>query len=99
MTQAGYNMQALEDCRAVLDGKAGPVGAVGDGFEGQHVDGAIFGELEAAGSFASAITEFDAAGKRELDAGEQLLRSASSALDAVRTTVEDIDQANVESFR
>ncbi|MGW5648861.1 hypothetical protein ACWEV3_19185 [Saccharopolyspora sp. NPDC003752] len=99
MTRAGYNLEAMEDCRASVDGKAGPVGAVGDGFEGQHVDAAIFGELEAAGSFASAITEFDATGKREFDAAEQLLRSVSGALDAVRTTVDETDRANVESFR
>ncbi|GAA0506495.1 hypothetical protein GCM10011581_42090 [Saccharopolyspora subtropica] len=99
MSQAGYNVEALEDCRAELDGKAGPVGAVGDGFEGQHVDAAIFGQLDAAGSFASAITEFDATAKRQFDAAEQLLRSASSALDAVRTTMDEIDRANADALR
>ncbi|MER5391213.1 hypothetical protein [Saccharopolyspora sp. NPDC002686] len=99
MAKAGYNLAALEDCRAALDGKAGPVGAVGDGFEGQHVDAAIFGKLDAAGDFASAITELDAAGKQQFDAAEQLLRSASGELDSVRTSMDDIDQANADSFR
>ncbi|MER7015380.1 hypothetical protein ABT324_28435 [Saccharopolyspora sp. NPDC000359] len=99
MTQAGYNLAALEDCRAELDGKAGPVGAVGDGFEGQHVDAGIFGELDAAGDLAAAITELDTTGKAQFDAAEQLLRSASGALDAVRGTMDEIDQANAESFR
>ncbi|WP_249124322.1 hypothetical protein [Saccharopolyspora erythraea] len=99
MTRAGYNMQALDDCRAKLDSKAGPVGAIGDGFENQHVDAAIFGELDAAGAIASAIRNFDTTAKQQFDAAEQLLRSAGSALDAVRTDVGDVDAANAESMR
>nr|WP_246330643.1 hypothetical protein [Saccharopolyspora hordei] len=82
-----------------MDGQAGPVGAVGDGFEGQHVDAAIFGELDAAAGFAAAITELDTTGAEEFHAAEELLRSAGSALDAVRSTMDEIDQANAESFR
>ena len=99
MTHAGYNLEALENCRSTLEGKAGPVGAIGDGFENQHVDAAVFGELDAAGAVTSAITNFDRSAKQQFDAAEQLLRSASGALDAVRSTVDDIDQANAESMR
>ncbi|GAA2815321.1 hypothetical protein [Saccharopolyspora taberi] len=99
MTQAGYNMEALENCRSTLEGKAGPVGAIGDGFENQHVDAAIFGKLDAAGTIVSAITNLDSSAKQQFDAAEQLLRSASGALDAVRTTVDNIDQANADSMK
>lgn len=99
MSQAGYNMEALEGCRSTLEGKAGPVGAIGDGFENNHVDSAIFGKLGAAGDVASAIGDVDSAAKREFDAAEQRLRSASSALDAVRTSVEETDQANADAMR
>lgn len=99
MTQAGYNMEALESCRAALDGKAGPVGAIGDGFENQHVTASIFGELASASGLAQAAMHFDEGAKKEFDAAEQLLRSASSALDAVRTSVHETDRANADSMR
>lgn len=99
MTQAGYNMEALETCRSTLEGKAGPVGAIGDGFEGQHVDAVIFGRLEAAGQLASAVTDLDSHAKQQFDSAEQLLRSASSALDAVRISMQEIDTANAEAMR
>ncbi|GAA4854167.1 hypothetical protein [Saccharopolyspora rosea] len=99
MTRAGYNIAALEDCRSELDGKAGPVGAIGDGFENQRVDAAIFGEFDAAGKLASAIGALDSAAKQQLDAAEQLLRAAGSALDSVRGSVDDIDAANAAAMR
>jgi hypothetical protein len=99
LTRAGYNMEALETCRSTLDGKAGPVGAIGDGFENQHVDAAIFGELDAAGRIASAVTELDNSAKQQFDAAEKLLRSASGALDAVRTSMDNIDAANADAMR
>ncbi|QGK71789.1 hypothetical protein GIY23_21745 [Allosaccharopolyspora coralli] len=98
MTQAGYNMGALEDCRSTVDSKAGPAGAVGDGFEAGPVDVAVFGELDAAGRMAAAVASLDEAGKREFDKAEQVLRSASGALDAVRTSVEATDDEARRSF-
>jgi hypothetical protein len=99
LTHAGYNMEALETCRSALDGKAGPVGAIGDGFENQHVDAAIFGQLAASGGLASAVTNFDNSAKQQFDAAEKVLRSASGALDAVRTSMQNIDDANADSMR
>ncbi|GAA3364729.1 MULTISPECIES: hypothetical protein [Saccharopolyspora] len=99
MPDAGYNMGALEDCRSALEGKAGPVGAIGDGFEGRHVEAASFGELDAAAGLADAVTKLDETAKQQFDAAEQLLRSVSGALDAVRTSVEDIDRDNADSMR
>lgn len=99
MTQAGYNLEALEGCRSALDGKAGPVGAIGDGFENHHVDATIFGELSASAEAAQAVTHLDDAAKKEFDAAERLLRSASGALDAVRSSMHDIDGANAASMR
>lgn len=99
MTQAGYNMEALEDCRSTLDGKAGPVGAIGDGFERHQVDAGIFGELNAAGGLAGAIGNVDSTGKAEFDAAEKLLRDASASLDAIRRSVDEIDQANAKAIQ
>ncbi|MCX2728673.1 hypothetical protein OOZ19_00315 [Saccharopolyspora sp. NFXS83] len=99
MADAGYNMGALETCRSALDGKAGPVGAIGDGFENQHVDAAIFGELDAAAGLASAIANLDGVAKQQFDGAEQLLRGVSAALDAVRTSVEEIERTNADSLR
>lgn len=99
MTQAGYNMEALDKCRSTLDGKAGPVGAIGDGFENQHVDAAIFGQLAASGGLASAVTNVDNSAKQQFDAAEQVVRSAAGALDAVRTSMQHIDTANAAAMR
>jgi hypothetical protein len=99
VTQAGYNMRALEGCRSTLDGAAGPVGAIGDGFDNQRVDPAIFGQLDAAGKIASTVASFDASAKQQFHTAEDLLRSASGALDAVRSSMEHIDAANADSLR
>lgn len=99
MTQAGYNMGALEDCRSTLDAKAGPVGAVGDGFEAGPVEAAAFGQLDGAARMAAAATALDETGKRVFDKAERVLRSASGALDAVRTSVEATDDEARRSFQ
>lgn len=96
MAQAGYDPQALESCRAALDSAAGPVGAVGDTFDGQHVDGAIFGQLDAVGRIVAAVTNVNNSAKQQFHNAEQLLRSASRAVDAVRTSIENTDAANAQ---
>ena len=99
MTQAGYNMEALESCRTKLEGTAGPVGAIGDGFDKQHVNAEIFGTLDAAGQIASAVTQLDQVAKEQFDSAEELLRGAGSALDSVRTSVQDVDKSNAGTMR
>ncbi len=92
-------MRALEDCRAALEGRAGPIGAIGDGFENRQVDAAIFGELDAADGLAAAVNELDTSGKEQFDAAEGLLRSAGGALDAVRDSTTENDATIADSMR
>lgn len=86
-------MRALEDCRAALEGRAGPIGAIGDGFENRQVDAAIFGELDAA------VNGLDTSGKEQFDAAEGLLRGAGGALDAVRDSTTENDATIADSMR
>jgi hypothetical protein len=72
-----------------MNTQAGQYGGVGDGFQGASTSADVFGKLDAAAGFASAIDGFAGTVHGELQAAESLLRKVESALDSIETTVQD----------
>jgi uncharacterized protein YukE len=89
VTATKYNWDAIDACRSAMNTQAGQYGGVGDGFQGASTSADVFGKLDAAAGFASAIDGFAGTVHGELQAAENLLRKVESALDSIETTVQD----------
>ncbi|SEP76818.1 Uncharacterised protein family (UPF0184) [Lentzea xinjiangensis] len=99
MAVAKFNTEAVEQCRTTVSSQAGQFGAIGDGFSHQYASPDIFGKLSASSAISAAVTAVDQAGTQEFEAAERVLRKLESALDAIRTNVDDIEEANKNSMR
>ena len=99
MAVTQFNTEAMEQCRTTVSSQAGQFGAIGDGFSNQYGNPDIFGKLGASGAVSSAVSAMDQAGAQEFEAAEKVLRKVESALDAIQTSVHDVEEANKNSMR
>ena len=99
MAVAKFNSEAMEQCRTTVSSQAGQFGAIGDGFSGQHGNADIFGKFGASGAISGAVNAMDQAGAQEFEAAEKVLRKVESAIDAIQSSVADVEDANRNSFR
>lgn len=99
MAGAKFNTEAMEQCRTTVSSQAGQFGAIGDGFSNQYGNPDIFGKLGSSGALSGAVTAVDQAGAQEFEAAEKVLRKIESALDKIQTNVDDVEEANKNSFR
>ena len=88
-----YNLDAIEHCRSKVSELTGPVAAVGDGLP-KDVSAATFGELSNSGAMASALNAFTAKVVAEFDKAGSVLTGVDRALDAIMTTVQDVEDGN-----
>ncbi|GLZ33276.1 hypothetical protein Lesp02_54640 [Lentzea sp. NBRC 105346] len=99
MAVAKFNTEAMEQCRTTVSSQAGKFGAIGDGFSGHYGNSDIFGKLSASGSMAGSVSSMDEAAGQEFAAAEKLLGKVERTLDTVQSSVADIEESNVQSFR
>ncbi|MGW6934326.1 hypothetical protein ACWGE0_30010 [Lentzea sp. NPDC054927] len=99
MAVAKFNSEAMEQCRTTVSSQAGQFGAIGDGFSNQYGNPDIFGKLGASGAVSGAVTAMDQAGTQEFEAAEKVLRKVESALDAIQTGVQDVEEVNKNSMK
>lgn len=98
MTVSKVDSDALEQCRVTVSGQAAQFGGLGDGFAKGGVHASIFGKLSASGGLSSAVDGFNTTVGGELAAAESVLHGVERALDAVRHTVADTEQANTRGM-
>lgn len=99
MAATKFNTEAMEQCRTTVSSQAGQFGAIGDGFSNQYGNPDIFGKLGASGAISGAVTAMDQVGAQEFEAAEKVLRKVEGAIDAIRTTVENVEEANTNSMK
>ncbi len=102
MTTAGvarFNAEAMEGCRTAVSAQAGHLGGIGDGLGGLELPAGALGRLGAAGALSGAVSEFRRKLTQEFQAAEQLLIGVERALDAVQTSVADVEAANTAGLR
>ena len=91
---ARLNAEAMEGCRTAVSAHAGHLGGVGDGMGSAGLPAGALGRLEAAGTLSGAVSQFRRKLTQEFQAAEQLLIGVERALDAVQTSVADVEAAN-----
>ena len=97
MTTAGVarlNVEAMEACRTAVSAHAGHLGGVGDVIGGADLPAGALGRLDAAGVLSGAVSQFRQKLTQEFQAAEQLLVGVERALDAVQTSVAEVEAAN-----
>ena len=99
MAVAKFNIEAMEQCRTTVSSQAGQFGAIGDGFSSQYGNPDIFGKLGPSGALSAAVTAMDQAGSQEFEAAEKVLRKVEGTIDVIQTNVDDVEEANKNSFR
>lgn len=98
MPVPNYHIEAIDSCRAKLEGLRGKFPQAADGVP-EQVSGEIFGGLPSSGAISAAVSgvvsnvrgEFEAAGTRS---GE-----IAAALDKVTTAVQESEEINAEMLR
>lgn len=97
MTTAGVarlNAEAMEGCRTAVSAQAGHLGGVGDGIAGGDLPAGALGQLDPGGALSGAVSQFRQKLTREFQVAEQLLIGVERALDAVQTSMADVEAAN-----
>ncbi|GDY32116.1 hypothetical protein [Gandjariella thermophila] len=99
MAVSKYNADAIEQCRTMASTQASQFGGLGDGFA--HVGGnaAIFGKLANSAGLSAAVDSLNGTAAAEFAAAERLLGKVERALDAVLSSVGNVEDANRHTFR
>ncbi|TCP54167.1 hypothetical protein EV191_103208 [Tamaricihabitans halophyticus] len=92
-----YDVAAINECRAALEGVKGKFGQSGDGLSAP--DAAMFGQLSASGTIAAAVEKVCSTVSEELGKAEQKAGEAARALDATARSAQDDDDANAELLK
>lgn len=98
MTHAQFSSEALQACRTAAGVAAGPFGAVGDAAAIVELPATAFGQLDAAGTLATAVGELTGTLATEYGAAEQRLRGVERALDKVEMVVAETEAAATRRF-
>ncbi len=91
---ARLNAEAMEGCRIAVSAQAGHLGGVGDRIGGADLPAGALGGLDAAGALSGAVSQFRQKLTQDFHAAEQLLIGVERALDAVQTSVAEVEAAN-----
>jgi hypothetical protein len=92
-----YNLDAIEHCRTSVSTLTGPAAAVGDDLP-KDVPGAMFGTLPNAHLMADAVNGLITAVVGEYDKAGTVLSSVDRALDAILTTVKNVEDGNAQNL-
>jgi hypothetical protein len=92
-----YNLDAIEHCRTTVSTLTGPAAAAGDGLP-KDVPSSVFGELDNSGAMASALNGLTAKAIGEYEKAKSVLEGVDRALDAILTTVKNVEDGNAQNL-
>jgi len=92
-----YNLDAIEHCRSSVSSLTGPAAAVGDDLP-KDVAASMFGELASSSDMASAVNALTAKVIGEYDKAGTVLQGVDRALDAILTTVKNVEDGNAQNL-
>ena len=92
-----YNLDAIEHCRTAVSTLHGPAGAAGDDLP-KNVPASMFGELAHSGDVAAAVNALTTKASDEYDKADTVLQGVDRALDAILTTVKNVEDGNARNL-
>lgn len=97
MANPKYNLDAIEQCRTSVSTLHGPAAAVGDDLP-KDVPASTFGDLTSSGPMAAALNALTTKVIGEFDKAGSVLDSVDRSLDAILTTVKDVEDGNAQNL-
>jgi hypothetical protein len=95
---AEYDIEAINGCVRKAQDFTSKFGAIADEFPTGGGNSAAFGSLPSSAGVASAVSGLCAELNKEFTAAETKLGQVASALDAVSTSIQEMDQNNAASL-
>lgn len=92
-----YNLDAIEHCRSAVGTLHGPAGAAGDDLP-KNVAASMFGDLSSSSDMAAAVNALTTKASDEYNKADTVLQGVERALDAILTTVKNVEDGNVQNF-